>query len=82
MSTYLVLKERAKAFRADPEVQAAMRHPGHRAGRADARRGRDGRRPAGRRGAFEDFDAEGVAEAAYAFVALNQLAVEHALGGR
>ena len=44
MRNYLILREKARAFRADPEVQAALRRRPHpRAGRADARRrGRPG----------------------------------------
>ena len=45
MSTYLLLKERAAAFRADPEVQEALdRRQGGRALGADPQRGRDLRR--------------------------------------
>ena len=83
MSTYLLLKERALAYRADPEVQAAF----------EASRVLELSQPTLSDGetladlladpqAYEDFDVETVAEAGYAFVALNQLAVEHALGGR
>ena len=42
MATYLLLKERARAFRADPEVREALdREPGRRALGADPRRRRD-----------------------------------------
>ena len=34
------------------------------------------------RTAFEEFDADKVGERSYGFVHLNQLALEHALGGR
>ena len=51
MATYLLLKERALAFRADPEVQEAMAASGiAELGPADARGGGVGRRSAGRRG--------------------------------
>ena len=47
MRTYLILKQRAAEFRADPEVQAGARGgQGGRAVAADAHRGRDVRRPA------------------------------------
>ncbi|MEO7447365.1 MAG: xylose isomerase [Humibacillus sp.] len=83
MSTYLLLKERAAAYRADPEVQAAfeasmvleLSKPTLGEGESLADLLAD-------RSSFEDFDVEGVAEAGYAFVHLNQLGVEHALGGR
>ena len=82
MSTYLLLRERAAAYRADPEVRDAM----HAAGvdslaeptlssgetlaalRADA--------------AVTAFDADAAGERGYGFVRLNQLAVEHLVAGR
>jgi xylose isomerase len=83
MSTYLLLKERALAFRADPEVQQAMAasgltelaQPTLAAGETVADLLAD-------RSAFEDFDPDKVGERSYGFVHLNQLALEHALGGR
>ncbi|HYN72891.1 MAG TPA: xylose isomerase [Nakamurella sp.] len=83
MSTYLLLKERALAFRADPEVQQAMAasgltelaQPTLAAGESVADLLAD-------RSAFEDFDPDKVGERSYGFVHLNQLALEHALGGR
>jgi xylose isomerase len=83
MSTYLLLKERALAFRADPEVQQAMAasgitelaQPTLAAGETVADLLAD-------RSAFEEFDADKVGERSYGFVHLNQLALEHALGGR
>src|SRR5664279_1325250 len=83
MSTYLLLKERAVAFRADPEVQQAMAasgitelaEPTLAAGETVADLLAD-------RSAFEEFDADKVGERSYGVVHLNQLALEHALGGR
>jgi len=83
MATYLLLKERALAFRADPEVQEAMAasgiaelaQPTLAAGESVADLLADD-------SAFESYDADKSAEHSYAFVHLNQLAVEHALGGR
>ncbi|MFC5288110.1 xylose isomerase [Actinokineospora guangxiensis] len=83
MSTYLLLRERAQAFRADPRVQEALavsgldelRAPTLGAGESLADLLAD-------RAAFEDFDADKAAERGYGFVALNQLAVEHLLGAR
>ena len=83
MSTYILLAERAAAYRADPEVQAAftasrvleLSEPTLAAGETLTDLLAD-------RSAFEDVDADALAEAGYAFVALNQLAVEHALGAR
>ena len=83
INTYLVLKERALAFRADPEVQAAMQASGLAElavpTLADGETVED---LMADRSAFEDYDADKAAEHSYAFVHLNQLAVEHALGAR
>jgi len=83
MRTYLLLKERAAAFRADPEVIAAMAASGHpelavptlAPGESYADLLAD-------RTAFEEFDAAGRAEPGYGYVHLDQLAVEHLLGAR
>jgi xylose isomerase len=83
MRTYLLLKERAKAFRADPEVQAALAAskvpdlaiPTLAPGESYENLLAD-------RSAFEDFDADAVAERGYNFVQLDQLAIEHLLGAR
>ncbi len=83
MVTYLVLKERAAAFRADPEVQQAL----------SAARVAELAQPSvapgegykgllGDRSSYEDFDVEAAASRSYGFVRLSQLAVEHALGAR
>jgi xylose isomerase len=83
MRTYLLLKERAKAFRADPEVQAALAAskvpelaiPTLAPGESYENLLAD-------RSAYEDFDADAVAERGYSFVQLDQLAIEHLLGAR
>jgi xylose isomerase len=83
MRTYLLLKERARAFRADPEVQEALAasrvaelaEPTLTADEGHAGLAQD-------RAAYEDFDADKVAEAGYGFVRLDQLMVEHLLGAR
>jgi xylose isomerase len=83
MRTYLLLKERAAAFRADPEVQAAMAasrvpelsQPTLGEGESLADLIND-------RSSYEDFDVEAVASRGFGFVALNQLAVEHLMGAR
>ncbi|GIJ80805.1 xylose isomerase [Micromonospora phaseoli] len=83
MSTYLLLKERAAAFRADPEVAEALAASkvselavptlgdgeGYTELLADT-------------SAFEEFDVEATAARGFGFVRLNQLAVEHVLGAR
>ncbi|WP_371478655.1 xylose isomerase [Kitasatospora sp. NBC_00315] len=83
MSNYLMLKERAAAFRADPEVQRALK-----ASRLDelARptlaEGESAAALLADRTAFEDFDVDAAAERGMAFEQLDQLAMEHLLGAR
>ena len=83
MATYLLLKERAAAFRADPEVQEALR----------ASQVGDLRTPTlgeaesyldllADRSAFEEYDLKSVATHGFGFAHLDQLAVEHVLGAR
>jgi xylose isomerase len=80
---YLLLKDRAKAFRADPEVQEAL------AAAKVAELGKPTLNPGetytdliADRSAFEDYDAEAAGAQGYHFVKLNQLAIEHVLGAR
>ena len=83
MRTYLLLKERAAAFRADPEVQQALRDskvlelavPTLSPGEGYAELLAD-------RTAFEAFDADAVGAVGYGFGRLDQLAVEHLTGAR
>jgi len=83
MRTYLLLKERAAAFRADPEVAKAMQ--ASRIGElavptlAEGETWSDLLADAG---AFEDFDPEASAARGMGYVRLNQLAIEHLLGAR
>jgi xylose isomerase len=81
MRNYLILKERAAAFRADPEVQEALR-----ASRVDEiaePTAADGLAALlADRAAFEDFDANAAAERGMAFEHLDQLAMDHLLGAR
>jgi xylose isomerase len=83
MRTYLLLKERAKAFRADPEVQAALEASGYNElARPTLGEGETYQDLLADRSAFEDFDADAAGERGYGFVRLSQLAVEHLLGAR
>jgi xylose isomerase len=83
MRTYRLLRERAAAFRADPEVQEALAssrvaelaQPTLGPGETLADLLAD-------RSAYEDFDADAAGERGYGFVRLNQLALEHLLGAR
>ncbi|OKJ96979.1 xylose isomerase [Streptomyces sp. CB03234] len=81
MRNYLILKERAAAFRADPEVQAAL----------TASRLPDLARPTAADGlsalladptAYETFDVTAAAERSLSFERLDQLALEHLLATR
>jgi xylose isomerase len=81
MRTYLLLKERAASFRADPEVQEALNSSqvgelssptlGSAESYLDLLSDRS---------AFEDFDLDKAAAHGYGFAHLDQLAVEHVLG--
>ncbi|WP_420031593.1 xylose isomerase [Streptomyces sp. cg28] len=81
MRNYLILKERAAAFRADPEVQKAL---------LDSRLDQLAQPTAddglaallADRSAFEEFDVEAAATRSMAFERLDQLAMEHLLGAR
>ncbi len=83
MRTYLLLKERAAAFRADPEVQealAAARVP--ELAESTLGTGESYEDLLADRSAFEDFDAEAAGRQGYGVVRLSQLALEHLLGAR
>jgi xylose isomerase len=83
MATYLLLRERARAFRADPQVQQAMAAsmvtelatptlgPGETYDDLLADRS-----------AFEDFNPDIAGAHGYGFAHLDQLAIEHVLGAR
>ena len=83
MRTYLLLKERAAAYRADPEVQAALAEA--RVGEIHAPTLAPGESYTdllADRTSWEDFDVEAAAARGCAFVALNQLGLEHLMGAR
>jgi xylose isomerase len=83
MRTYLLLKERAAAFRADPEVTEAL--TASRVGELAVPTLADGESYAdllADRGAFEEFNVDAAGARGYGFVRLNQLALEHLLGAR
>ena len=84
MTNYLVLKERAAAFRADPEVQEAMAHA--KVGELREPTLDDGEgyeQLLGDRMAWEEFDSGAYFGAkGYGFVRLQQLATLHLLGAR
>jgi xylose isomerase len=84
MQTYLLLKERAKAFRSDPEVQAALE-----ASRVSEinvptlNPGEGYEQLLADRSSYEDFDADAYfGGKGFGFVKLQQLFIEHLLGAR
>ncbi len=83
MRTYLVLKQRAAEWRADPEVSEAL--AASKVPELAVPTLADGETYAdllADRSAFEDFDPDVAAAGGYGFVHLNQLAVEHLTGAR
>ncbi|MDB1090119.1 xylose isomerase [Streptomyces sp. ACA25] len=83
MRNYLILKERATAFRADPEVQQALRDSRlDELARPTLEPGETAASLRGDRSAFEDFDVEAAARRGMGFERLDQLAMDHLLGAR
>jgi xylose isomerase len=83
MRTYLLLKERAAAFRADPEVQEALATAGvPESARPTLAEGESYADLLADRSAFEEFDAEAAGARRVGAVRLSQLALEHLLGAR
>lgn len=83
MSMYLMLKERAQAFRADPEVQEAMKLSGvFELGESTLDAGESAQQLMDDAASFAGFDANAAAQRNFAFIRLNQLAIEHLLGAR
>jgi xylose isomerase len=83
IQSYLILKERALAFRGDPEVQAALEEAGvYELAQPTIAEGETLDDLLNDRSTFEDLDVEDVAKRGFHFVRLNQLALEHALGAR
>jgi xylose isomerase len=78
MRTYLILKERAAAFRADPEVREAL--AASRVPELAVPTLADGETLDDLRA--ESFDVEAAAARGYHFERLDQLAIEHLLGAR
>ncbi|MEE6273296.1 xylose isomerase [Georgenia sp. MJ206] len=83
MRSYLALRERARAFRADPEVQEALEASGVlELAQPTIGEGETLADLLADRSAYEDLDVDAVAAHGFGFVRLNQLALEHALGAR
>jgi xylose isomerase len=84
MRMYLLLKQRAAAFRADPEVAEALEAAQvGQLRRPTLGEGETYRELLSDRSAYEDFDAGSYFGAkGFGFVRLNQLAIEHLMGAR
>ena len=84
MRMYLLLKERAAAFHADPEVQAALKDSRvAEINTATLNPGESYQDLLADKAAFENFDADSYFDAkGFGFVKLNQLAIEHLMGAR
>ncbi|WP_055590824.1 xylose isomerase [Peterkaempfera griseoplana] len=83
MRNYLILKERALAFRADPAVQEALRAARlNELAQPTLNKGETAADLLADRSAFEDFDVEAAAARGMAFEQLDQLAMDHLLGVR
>ncbi len=83
MRMYLLLKERAAAFRADPDVASALATAGvAELATPTLAPGETVAELVADRSAFEDYDADKAGERGYGYVRLNQLAIEHLMGAR
>ena len=81
MRNYLILRERAAAFRADPRVQEALQTAGlPELEQPTLRPGESASDLLADRSAYEEFDVAGAAERGMAFERLDQLAMDHLLG--
>jgi len=81
MEMYLMLKERATAFRADPAVQDAMDAAGVTGlSEPTLAAGESIEDLLADRTAYEDFDPDAAGERNYGFVQLHQLAMRHLMG--
>jgi xylose isomerase len=81
MRTYLLLRERAAAFRADPRVREALATSGvNELSTPTLSPGESYADLLADRRAFEEFDVDAAGARGYGFVQLNQLALEHLLG--
>lgn len=83
MRTYLILKDRARAFRSDPQVQAAWEATGApQMALPTLGAGESWRDLLADASSFEEFDVEAAGERAKHYTRLDQLAMEHILGAR
>jgi xylose isomerase len=83
MELYLMLRDRARAFRADPEVQQALQasRVGE-LGQPTLSNGETYQQLLADRSAFEDYNLEPVRTQGYGFARVQRLALQHLLGVR
>ena len=83
MELYLSLRDRARNFRADPEVQEALKASGvAELNNPTLDEGEDYDALLADRSAFEDFDLDQGQTKGYGFARIQRLAIEHLLGVR
>jgi xylose isomerase len=83
MELYLTLRDRSRAFRADPEVQQAMAAAEvTELTRPTLEDGETHQQLLADRGSFEDYDLDTARTKGYGFAELQRLAMEHLLGVR
>ncbi|UQU63692.1 xylose isomerase [Couchioplanes caeruleus] len=83
MRMYLLLKERAQAFRADPEVQAALEEAKVlELAKPTLNEGESYQDLLNDKSAFEEYDVDAAGAQGYHFVKLHQLAIDHLLRAR
>ncbi len=80
MELYLTLRERARAFRADPRVQEALTDGGvPDLSQPSLNEGETHQQLVADRSAFEDYDLEAARTKGYGFARIQRLAIEHLL---
>jgi xylose isomerase len=83
MTLYLALRDRARSFRADPEVQEALQAARvAELGQPTLGEGEGHQQLLADHGAFETFDIDRARDQGYGFARLQRLAIEHLLGVR
>jgi xylose isomerase len=83
MTLYLALRDRARAFRADPEAQDALQAARvAELGQPTLGPGESYQQLLADRSAYEDYDIDRAREQGYGFARLQRLAIEHLLGVR
>jgi xylose isomerase len=83
MELYLTLRDRSRAFRADPEVQEALAAAGVATlSEPTLNKGESYEQLLADRSAFEEYDIDAARTKGYGFAELQRLAIEHLLGVR